>query len=169
MALGVGSQVARKLASFEVSILGYDPFIPGGVILKRGATPTELEALLQQADFLSINCELTDATRHMISEPQLRLMKKSAFIINTARGAVVDEKALYKALREGWIAGAGLDVFEIEPPTPSNPLFSLENVVATPHSAAFTKESILRETTWAVEDVKAILTGESPIHWRPSE
>ncbi len=164
----VGLQLNRKLRGFDVRIMAHDPFVPAEAVERAGAVPAILAQVLQEADVVSIHCELTDATRHLIGESELRRMRPTALLINTARGAIVDEAALYRALQEGWIAGAGIDVFETEPALPSHPLLSLDNVVATPHSAAFTREAILRETTWAVEDARAILLGQPPLHWQPS-
>ncbi len=149
-------------------MLAHDPFVPVSVLRELDVTPAPLERLLREADVLSIHCELTDATRHLIGARELGLMKPTALLINTARGAIVDEAALVTALRERRIAAAALDVFETEPASPSNPLLALDNVVATPHSAAYTREAIARETTWALEDVRAILLGQPPIHWKPT-
>jgi phosphoglycerate dehydrogenase-like enzyme len=161
----VGRQLQRKLSGFDVRLLVHDPLVPAAAIRSAHATPASLDELLEQSDVVSIHSELTDATRGMIGERALRRMRPTALLINTARGPIVDEQALHRALTEGWIAGAGLDVFQTEPTPRSNPLLALENVVATPHSAAFARESMARETTWAVEDARAILLGQAPLHW----
>jgi D-3-phosphoglycerate dehydrogenase len=162
----VGVAVHRLLGGFGMSVLVHDPFVSAAAVERAGAVVSELGPLLERCDVVSIHCELSDATRHMIGERELRRMRPTAILINTARGAIVDEAALHRALREGWIAGAGLDVFETEPASVSNPLLALPTVVATPHTAAFTREAIVRETTWAVEDARAILLGQPPVHWK---
>jgi len=164
----VGRALHHKLRAFDARVLVYDPFVPAADVEQVGAIPAPLEQLLDEAEVVSIHCDLTEATRHLIGEKELRRMRPTAMLINTARGAIVDETALYRALHERWIAGAGIDVFETEPAPPSHPLLSLDNVVATPHSAAFTREALLRETSWAVEDVRAILLGQPPLHWQPN-
>lgn len=165
----VGRQVVRKLRGFDVRILAHDPFIPSPKLAELGVTPTPLETLLREADVVSIHCELTNLTRHLIGAPELERMKPTAFLVNTARGAIVDEAALDAALSARRIAGAALDVFETEPASAANRLLALDNVVATPHTAAYTAEALARETTWALEDVRAILLGRPPIHWTPAD
>jgi phosphoglycerate dehydrogenase-like enzyme len=122
-----------------------------------------LEELLRNADFVSIHAVLTKDTYHLINEDRLKLMKRTAFLINTSRGSIIDERALIKALSEGWIAGAALDVFEDEPNLdPNNPLFRLENVVVTPHIAGYTKEASERIGRELGECIKKVLHGEVP-------
>jgi phosphoglycerate dehydrogenase-like enzyme len=118
--------------------------------------------LLKVSDIVSLHCDLTEETKHLIAERQLKQMKRSAYIVNTARGGLIDTGALYKALKAGLIAGAALDVFEEEPTKPNNSLFSLENVVHTPHMAGITHESVGREPIWAAEEVVRVLSGEPP-------
>ncbi|HPT99387.1 MAG TPA: C-terminal binding protein, partial [Armatimonadota bacterium] len=132
----IGRHVARKLRGFEMRILVSDPAVPAEEMARYGVEPATLEEILPQVDFLSLHCPLIPATRGLIGEAQLRQMKPTAYLVNTTRGGVVDEAALVRALREGWIAGAALDVLEQEPPPPNHPLFALENVVITPHMAA---------------------------------
>ena len=127
----------RKLAGFEMNFLAYDPYVSAETMRELGVQKVELDELLKTADFVSLHCALTEETEHMIGERELRLMQPEAVLINTARGKVVDEGALYRALKEGWIAAAGLDVIEKEPPDPDNPLLQLENVFITPHMAAY--------------------------------
>ena len=118
--------------------------------------------MLKESDIVTIHAALTKETEHMIGERELKLMKKTAFIINTARGAILDEKALIKALKEGWIAGAALDVFEEEPPNPDNPLLKMDNVFVTPHFASCTHEAYQREAFMAAEEVLRVLKGKIP-------
>jgi len=158
----VGYKVAEKIRGFGVKILVYDPYISEELAKIVEAQVVGLGTLLKESDVISVHAALTEKTRGLIGERELKMMKKSALIINTARGAIIDEKALYKALKKGWIAGAGLDVFEEEPARPDNPLFTLDNVVVTPHVAAFTYEALRRETFMAAEEVIRVLQGEKP-------
>ena len=141
--IGLG-RIARalmeKLSGFNLTFVAYDPYIDPAMANSRGARLVPLAELLREADFVSLHLPLTEETRHLLGEQELRLMKPQAILINTARGAIVDELALYRALTQGWIAGAGLDVLEQEPPAPDNPLLRLENVVLTPHTAASSDE-----------------------------
>lgn len=123
-----------------------------------------LDELLSRADVVSLHVPLLPPTRGLIGQAELRRMKASAYLINAARGPVVDEAALVTALREGWIAGAGLDVFSVEPASADNPLFELDNVVVTPHMASHTQDALLRMATTVVNDVLAVLAGEPPAH-----
>lgn len=134
--------VARHLSGFDVTTLVHDPYVPAEAIAQAGARPVGLDELLAAADFVSLHCPLTPETRHLIGEAQLRRMKPTALLINTSRGPVVDEPALIRALTDGWIAGAGLDVFEQEPIAPDNPLLRLDNVVLSPHVAGYSDENL---------------------------
>jgi len=158
----IGREVAKRAKGFGVKILGYDPYISSDVAKEFGIELVNLDTLLRESDIISIHCPLTKETYHLINEDKIRLMRKRPYIINTARGAIIDEKALYKALKEGWIAGAALDVFEIEPPPENNPLFELDNVVLTPHIAWYTEEALRRLEMSAVEEAIRILRGELP-------
>jgi D-3-phosphoglycerate dehydrogenase len=164
----IGQQVARRLRAFGMKIETFDPGISSDLIAREGALPRDASAVIGAADFLFLHCELNDRTRNIIDEKALRSMKRSAMLINTARGGLIDEAALLEALTQGWIAGAALDVYAQEPVDPANPLLRLPNVVATPHMAAFSREAIMRETQWAAEDVALVLSGGQPVHWRPA-
>jgi D-3-phosphoglycerate dehydrogenase len=129
----IAQRVVRKLSGFEMRFVAYTRPPAPDVLDAHGVTSVSLDELLQTADYVSVHCPLTPETRHLIGERELRLMKRDALLINTARGPVVDEAALIRALNQGWIAGAGLDVLEKEPPEPSNPLLRMENVILTPH------------------------------------
>jgi Phosphoglycerate dehydrogenase and related dehydrogenases len=138
----IGSAVARIAKyGFNMHILYYDVVCRDDLNKELGAECVSIEELLKRSDIVSIHVPLLPETRHMINEEKLRLMKKTAILINTSRGAVVDTAALVKALSEGWIAGAGLDVFEEEPLSMEHPLTKLDNVVLTPHIGASTKEA----------------------------
>jgi D-3-phosphoglycerate dehydrogenase len=132
--------VAKKMGGWDMTILDYDPFVSAEVMARQGVHAASLDELLTKSDFVLLHCPLTKETYHLIGERELRLMKPSAVLINTARGPVVDEPALVRALTEGWIAAAGLDVLEDEPPAADNPLLKLENTVITPHAAGFSDE-----------------------------
>jgi phosphoglycerate dehydrogenase-like enzyme len=126
-----------------------------------GARRVSLDELLEKSDFVSVHVPLLPTTRGLINESALRRMKSSAYLINTSRGPVVDQAALVHALQEGWIAGAGLDVFDPEPPPADSPLLNLDNVVVTPHMAAHTDEALLR-MAMVVNDVLRVLEGGVP-------
>ena len=158
----VGSKVAEKLGGFGVQLLAFDPYTSAERAATANARLVDLDTLLVQADVVTLHAMVTPETRHMIGESQLRKMRPSSVLINTARGALVDQAALVKALDQGWIGGAGIDVFEEEPVAADNPLLAMKTVLATPHIAANTTEAMDRELTWAAEDVKRVLLGESP-------
>ena len=158
----IGRGVAKRALGFDMKVLAYDPYVePENV--EQGISLVSLDEVLKEADYLSLHAALSDETRHMIGAAQLQAMKSSAYLINTSRGALVDEKALYTALVEKRIAGAALDVYDIEPPKDS-PLLNLENVVVTPHIGAHTRESIERVGVMAAENVLRTLQGGQPHH-----
>lgn len=156
----IGRGVAKRALGFDMKVLAYDPYVKDGDILP-GISLMSFEDVLRQADYVSVHAALTDETCHMIGADQLKLMKPSAYFINTSRGALVDEAALYSALTQKQIAGAALDVFNEEPPKDS-PLLELENVVVTPHIGAHTRESIERVGIMAAENVLRTLKGGQP-------
>jgi len=158
----IGQAVAKKAQCFSLRILGYDPYIGESVAREHGITLVSLPELLKESDFVSVHTPLTKETRHIIGENEFRLMKPSAYFINTARGAVVDEQALIKALREKWIAGAGLDVFEKEPIDPNNPLLKMDNVVVTPHCASYSDASFSLLRRRVGEAAASVLSGRWP-------
>ncbi len=129
----IGSKVARLVQAFGARVLVYDPYIPEEKIRAMNCEPVDLDALLKESDFVSFHCRLTKETKGFFGEREIELMKPSAYLINTARGELIDHAALYKALAARRIAGAALDIFEAEPPPADSPLFSLENVTATSH------------------------------------
>ena len=161
-----GRKVAEKVSGFGMKILCYTahPEKHREIAEKYNIKFVDVETLLKESDFVSIHCGLTPQTEKMIAENELKLMKRSAFIINTARGAIINEKALIKALKEGWISGAGLDVFEREPTDPDNPLLMMDNVVATPHIAGWSYESLKRSAFMVATDVARVLQGEEPLY-----
>jgi D-3-phosphoglycerate dehydrogenase len=155
-------EVARKLSGFEMKVLAYDPYVPAENVAAGGAVAVGLNELLSASDYVSLHCSLTPQTKHLIGERELRLMKPSTVLLNTSRGPVIDEAALVRALREGWIAGAGLDVLEVEPPAPDSPLLALENVVLTPHVAGYSANGVEARWKASVETLLALARGEPP-------
>ena len=160
----IGSLTAKKcINGFDMKVLVYSPSSKGKVQLPEGAQWVEtVDELLKESDYVSINTPLNPSTQNMIGEAQLKMMKKSAYLINCARGGIVDEGALYTALKEKWITGAATDVFTVEPPPKDHPLFELDNIILSPHSAAMTEEALQRMATEVSEGVLKMLNGEEP-------
>jgi len=158
----IGSRVAQKARAFGLRVLGYDPYLSTLEVQERGAEKVDFDQLLRESDFISLHAPLTAETRGMFGLKEFRRMKPTAFIINTARGAIIDEEGLYQALKEGSIAGAGLDVTEQEPPQPDDPLLKLDQVLATGHSAYFSESSSLELQQKAAEAVIMALKGDWP-------
>jgi len=160
----IGSRVADIFQkSFDMAIMGYDPYISEETLREKGLRVTmtdDLNALFAQSDIVSLHMPGPADNKPMIGKEQLESMKKGAFLINTARGSLIDEAALYDALRNGVIAGAGLDVFQSEPPLPDNPLYALENTIVTPHTAALTVEGNRNMGLRVAENLCAVLDGE---------
>jgi len=158
----IGSTVARKcVAAFDIKVKGYDPYVSASVMSSFHVQKVErLEEMLPLIDFLTVHCPLTSETYGMVGEKELALMKKGTYVVNTARGGIVNEKALYEALCSGHIAGAALDVWEIEPPDPADPLLNHPHLLATPHYAGTTEESLYRVGMAAVEEVLRVLNGK---------
>ncbi|MBC7119343.1 MAG: phosphoglycerate dehydrogenase, partial [Methanobacteriaceae archaeon] len=157
----IGSQVVTRAKSFGMNVLVHDPYISREAADKMGVEIVELETLLKRSDIISIHVPLTQETRHLISDHELDMMKDTAFIINCARGGIVDEKALYNALSEGRIGGAALDVFEEEPPKDS-PLLRLDNVVLTPHIGASTVEAQRDAAIIVANEIRKVFEGGTP-------
>jgi len=160
----IGSRVARICQkAFDMQILGYDPFISKGGETKDGIRfCSDIRQVFEEADFISVHVAGTAQTRNLISWDLLSRMKKSSYFINTSRGGVVDEKALIRALKEGKIAGAALDVFSEEPPSKDNPLLEMENVILSPHSASLTKECVARLASGAALSILDFFSGKLP-------
>lgn len=155
----IGSRVARKwAAAFDARVIGYDPYVAKLVCEKV----EKLEDLLRQSDLVTLHVPLNDETRHMISTREIALMKKNAILVNTCRGGVVDEAALYAAMKTGQLFGAGLDVWDVEPPPKDHPLLTLPNVVATPHVAGNTFETQERSALWVAQQAVDFLQGKPP-------
>jgi D-3-phosphoglycerate dehydrogenase / 2-oxoglutarate reductase len=162
----IGSRFAEMCkGAFNMNVYVYDPVIDRSQVEDFGAVyMTDLMEMAGQIDFLSVHCPLIPQTRHIINAEVLEAMKPEAYLINASRGPTVDEEALIAALKENKIAGAGLDVFDQEPPATDNPLFSLDNVVLTPHVAGFTDEGKRRMGVTAAEDILRVLRGEKPVY-----
>jgi phosphoglycerate dehydrogenase-like enzyme len=165
----VAKELVKLLKPFEVSIMVYDPYAEPSQVASYGARKVGLNELLKCSDVVTLHAALTPETHHMIGEKELRLMKPAAYLINTSRGALIDENALVKALREKWIAGAALDVFEQEPLESNSPLYDLENVFLTPHVAGGSDERMRQLFGTVVEDFKRFFSGEKPINEVPYE
>ena len=159
----IGRAVARRAKSFDANICYYDRHrCPESDEKEIGATFVELDDLLSQSDIVSCHVPLTRQTRHLIGRTELQKMKRTSILINTARGAVVDEEALAEALREGIIAGAGLDVFSQEPLDSRHPLRRCRNVLLTPHIAGQTREAMERMVAMMLENIQRVVRGEEP-------
>lgn len=150
----IGAEVLRLARPFEMRFIAHDPYADASVVDELGVELVEIDELFRASDVLSVNCPLNDDTFHIVNAERLALMKPSAYLINTARGPVIDEQALIEALGSGRIAGAGLDVFEQEPPAADNPLFGMDNVVLAPHALCWTDECFAGN---GAADVKAVL------------
>lgn len=160
----IGKKVGRiGHHGFGMKVLYYDAIRYEEVEKEIKATKVSLEDVLSQSDYISINLPMLPATKGLLTKREFELMKPSAYIINLARGPIWDEKALYAVLKEGKIAGAGSDVYEVEPATKDHPLFQLENFIGTPHMAAHTDEA-LRRMSLVAEDVLYVLDGKAPLH-----
>lgn len=157
----IGGDVVKRAKVFGMKCISYDPYLPKDVADKLGLELVELDRVLVESDFLTIHAVLTDETKGMIGEKELGKMKKTAFIVNCARGGIINESALYQALKDGKIAGAALDVFENEPPI-NSPLLTLPNVVFTPHLGASTEEAQQRAGITIAEQVTKAFKGEKP-------
>ena len=164
--IGLGN-VGRRLAELCGGLLGMqviacDPYLDKATMAARGAVKVELDELMRRADFVSVNCPLDPGTRGMIGAREFALMQPHAYFITTARGFIHDEAALADALRAGAIAGAGLDVWDKEPPAPSHPLLKLDNVIASPHTAGMTREARANMGRIAAEQLIMALDGKRP-------
>ena len=159
----IAKNVAKRAGGFGMKVLAYDPYVTD---LPDGFPHVSLvtfEDVIKQSDFISVHVPLNDATRNLIGREQMEMMKKGAFIINTSRGGIVNEEALYEYLKNGHLAGAGLDVTEKEPPTGS-PLLTLDNVTVVPHIGMYSKEAINAVSVICARNVVKMLNNEQPDH-----
>jgi len=168
----IARNIAERVRAFGVDIWAHDPFMDESEIQRHNVRPVSFDELVEGSDYLMIQAPLTPETRHLFNRETLRRMKKTAILINTARGPIVEDSAIYQALNEGWIAGAALDDIEEEPAkqrdwSPVNPLFRLPNVIITPHAAYYSEESIGTVRKIAAEEAVRVLSGlpaRSPVN-----
>jgi len=158
----IGCAIAMRAKGFNMKVLYYDVIRRPDFEKRYDIVFTELDEIFKTADFITINTPYTKETHHLLDEKKLKSMKKTAYLINNARGPIVDEKALYKALKEGWIAGAGLDVFEEEPTPVTNPLLKLDNVVVAPHISSASYETRSKMAEMVAENLIAYFDGKTP-------
>jgi D-3-phosphoglycerate dehydrogenase len=161
----VGFAVATRAQAFGLSCIAADPYIDARQLAGTGIVGVELDRLLEQADIVTLHAPLTGSTRHMLGASELARMRRGAILVNTARGGLIDQEALVRAVRDGHLAGAGLDVLEREPPGPvERALIELPNVVVTPHAGFLSAESLVAVQTQAAEEVLRVLSGDTPLH-----
>jgi D-3-phosphoglycerate dehydrogenase len=159
----IGTRVAKRALAMEMAVEVYDPYVPAESVRAAGCTPVpDLDAALPRADFVTLHCPKTPETAGLFDAARIARMKPGARLINTARGGLVDEAALYAALAAGKLAGAGIDVFSPEPPLTDNPLFTLKNVIVAPHMAGNARESLERKSLTVVRNILAVLDGKVP-------
>ena len=157
----IGTRSARRCLGFEMTVLIYDPYIDREKVAAAGCEPvSDLDAALPRADFVSIHCPKNAETIGLFNAARLSRMKKGAFIVNTARGGIIDEPALYAALKSGQLAGAGLDVFEEEPTSANNDLLTLDTVIASPHMAGVTVEAVAAMSIVTAQNILSVLDGD---------
>ena len=158
----IGRTLARKAAVLDLQVLAHDPWVPDEEVRAAGAEPAGLDEALARADFLSVHTPLTEDTQHLLNAERLARIKPGAFVINTARGALIDQEALLAALQSGRVSGAGLDVFVPEHLPAGHPLLAQPGVIATPHTAFYSEESVLELERLAAQNVADILSGRRP-------
>ena len=161
----IGRRMAEKASGLGIKVIFYDPFVLQDAVKGRGYEKAETVLdLVKHSDFVSIHASLISETNRMFGEEEFRSMKPSAYFLNVARGGIVDEGVLYKALKEGWIAGAAVDVLSKEPPEKDHPFFTLKNILITPHIGWNTKEALERSKTQIKEIIVSIIQGHFPIN-----
>jgi phosphoglycerate dehydrogenase-like enzyme len=164
----VGKKVAQRLRAFGTRLLVYDPCLPQEAVRTAGALPVGLEELLRNADMVSLHCPDVEGTQGMIGEREFSLMKPTAYFVNTARSILTDEQALLRALQEGRLRGAALDVFDDEPLQADNPFLQLDNVICTAHLGGATRDVVHHQSEMVSTDIVRYLQGEQPLNlWNP--
>ncbi len=158
----IGRLVAKKLSGFDVNLMVYDPYVNEADVKAFGGRLVDKDTLFKEADFVSLHARMSEATKGIVGERELSLMKPTAYLINTARAGLINEAALIKALKEKKIAGAGLDVFNDEPLKADSEFLNLDNVTLTTHIAGTTREALTRSPDLLMEDIKKLLVGEKP-------
>ncbi len=157
----IGRRLVNRCVAMEMKVLVHDPYVIQDAIVTAGATPCDdWRAVLGEIDFLSVNCPKTAETDGMVGAAELAALRETAFVVNTARGGIIEEAALVAALTAGSIAGAGIDPYVVEPAFPDNPLFALDNILVSPHSAGVSVESIYRMGYWAAKNVVDCFDGK---------
>ena len=158
----IGAEVFRMARPFDMKFIAHDPFADAVVARELGIELVGIEELFSRADVLSVSCPLTEETRHIVNAGRIAMMKPTAYLINTARGPIVDQKALTKALQENRIAGAGLDVLEQEPPDADDPILKLDNVILAPHALCWTEECFAGNGAADIRAVLDVMHGRDP-------
>lgn len=158
----IGAELFLLARPFDMTFIAYDPYADPAVAAEHGIELVGLEDLFRRSDILSINCPLSDETHHIVNAERIALMKPTAYLINTARGPIVDQKALTRALQNGEIAGAGLDVLEEEPPDPEDPILGLDNVILTPHALCWTDQCFAGIGAADIKAVLDVMQGHEP-------
>ena len=160
----IGREVAKRCQGFDMNVYVYDPFLDDNLIKKYNCIPVDKNEGLALADFVTIHLPLNENTRNFISKTELNLMKKNSVIVNTSRGGIINENSLYEALNSKLIKGAGMDVFELEPPNSDHSFFNLDNILLTPHNAALTLECRERMSLEASENIAYFLKDKSKVN-----
>ncbi|MBA2590156.1 MAG: dehydrogenase [Alphaproteobacteria bacterium] len=158
----IGAETLRLVKPFDMKLIAHDPFANAGLMAELGVELVGIEELFSRSDVLSISCPLSEATRHIVNAERLALMKPTSYLINTARGPIVDQKALTKVLQEHRIAGAGLDVLEQEPPDLADPILALDNVILTPHALCWTDQCFAHQGALDIQAVLEYCDGRVP-------
>lgn len=158
----IARRVAEKVKPFSARVIAHDSYVDDDVVKQRGVHPVSLEELLEQSNILSLHVPLTEETRNLLNRERLSKLPQGAFIVNTCRGGIIDERALQAAIEEGHIAGAGLDVLTVEPPSPDHPLFRMEEVIVTPHSSYISEEAVAELKRRTCETVINGVQGKVP-------
>ena len=158
----IGAEMFRLAHPLDMRFVAHDPYADPALAAELGVTLTDLDSVFRESDFVCVNCPLSEETHHLVNSDRLALMKPTAYLVNTARGSIVDQAALTEVLREGRIAGAGLDVFEQEPPDADDPLLALDNVIVTPHALCWTDQLFAGSGAADVRAVMAVMAGRVP-------
>jgi D-3-phosphoglycerate dehydrogenase len=164
----IGFKVVERARGFNMNLIAYDVVRNEALAREMGIVYKDKKDILRDADVITLHMPLVKETMGFVSEEELKAMKRTSILINTARGGIVDEKALFRALQEGWIAGAALDVFEQEPSV-DNPLFQFDTFIATPHMGGITYEALKRTGMAVAKDIVAVLQGQTPVNFANKE
>ena len=160
----IGRALASRATAFELRVIAYDPFLPPDAFEQAGVEAVSFDELLRRSDYVSVHSPKPEDTTHLFDEGALRRMKPTAYLVNTSRGPIVDQAALARALREGWIAGAALDVLRSEPPPSDEPLLKMDNVILTPHTSYYSDAAVRELPVRCGQEVARVLTGRMPLN-----